>query len=85
MLTVLWGDTHFNIPEDLTRPPKAKQYPIVHLSLDQISAIASNSNEVWVYSLYPKLGYGIFSRHMHYNGLEHLVVNTFYSKCRFAH
>ena len=59
-MTVIWGDTKVEgIPEELTRPPEAKEFPVVHSSEDQITAVEAYGNGVWVYSLYPKLGFGV--------------------------
>ena len=84
-MLVIWGNTEPpGIPEALVRPPGAKEYAIVHWSLDQITAVESNSNGVWVYSLYPKLRYGIFTRQTHWTGGGHLIGVVYHSKCRFA-
>ena len=84
-MTVIWGDTKVEgLPEELMRTPEAKEFPIVHSSEDQITAVEAYSNGVWVYSLYPKLGFGVFTRQTHYTGVEHAIGAVFYSKCRFS-
>jgi hypothetical protein len=46
-------------------PTKAKRLPIVHVSERQITAIDSSDGGVWVYSLFPSLGYGLITRQTH--------------------
>ncbi len=83
-MIVIWGDTKVEgVPEELIRSD-AKKLPIVHLSENQITAVESYSNGVWVHSLYPKLGFGVFTRQTHYTGVEHAIGAVFYSKCRFS-
>jgi hypothetical protein len=46
-------------------PTKAKRLPIVHVSERQITALDSSDGGVWVYSLFPSLGYGLITRQTH--------------------
>ncbi len=82
-MTVIWGDTK-TLPEAIARPPQAKVFPIVHYSDDQISAINSYSGGVWVFSLFHKLGFGIFTRQSHYTFDGNAHGEVFYSKCQFS-
>jgi len=75
---MLWGTTR-GLEET-----KAQQVPIIMRTKDQISLIEVDGNGVWVHSLYPQLGFGIFTRQGHWTGTNHAKGMIFYAKCNFA-
>ncbi len=84
-LTVIWGDTK-GIPKAMQHPTKAEQHPIVHFSAGQITAVHNFGTGVWVYSLFPKLAFGVFTRQSHW-GPEghHALGSVMHAKCQFAY
>lgn len=90
-LTVLWGSaTPPGMPAELKKAlesdpkhaGKASDATIVFQSDDQFTAVERYDQGVYLYSLFPKLGYGVFSDHGHaLNG--QVKVNTFYGTCQF--
>ena len=85
-MTVLWGDTQApGLPEDLRRPQRAEVAIIIHQSEEQITAVVQlGKSSVWLYSLYPQLGYGLYTRNAHHVIGHHLVGSMMYSKCQFS-
>ena len=83
-LTVVWGDSK-GIPQGLQRPTKAEQHPIVHFSAGQITAVNNYGNGVWVYCLFPKLDFGVFTRQSNWAEGHHATGAFVYAKCQFAY
>lgn len=82
-MTVVWGGTKIpGVPLELSAP-SAKEAKIVYRSDEQITAIEILPGGIWVYSLYPELEYGLFTRQTHWMLGKHLVGNLFHSKCTF--
>lgn len=86
-MTVIFGST---VPSGMSReqveklsPTEAEKAEIVHVSENQITAIYSYSNGAWVYSLYPGLGIGIYTRQTHWTGGNHATGSVMQSKCKF--
>ncbi len=83
MMIVLWGNTKLpGIPEE---PVRAQEFPIVHHSTSQIVVLESYANGAWVHSLYPRLGFGLFTRHSHWSTEDHAVGTLIFSRCKFVH
>ena len=82
-LSVIWGDTK-SIPKAMQRPTIAAQHPIVPFSKGQITAVNDYDNGVWVYSLFPKLGYAVFTRQSNWAEGQHATGSVLYAKCEFA-
>ena len=86
-LVALWGDTKAlwgntkAIPKDPLRVIEAE---IVYRSDDLITAVGMFRSDVWLYSLYPKVGWGYFSVHKHKTWLRYASAATFRAKCRFS-
>lgn len=84
-VTVIWGDSK-GIPKAMQLPTKAQQPPIVHFSAGQITAVYNYGNGVWVYSLFPKLAFGVFTRQSHLGPEGHHATGSMlYAKCQFAY
>ena len=67
-LTILWGSMiHPKLPEDfidlLDLRAKAEKARIVYHNEHQITALNEYEGGVNLYTLYPKLGYGVFTSH----------------------
>lgn len=84
VLTVLWGDVDLSdmVPKELLRSPKAEQFPIVHMTEEQVTAVHAYDKGVWVYTLFPRFGFGVFARHSHPWGRA--IGATYVAKCRWA-
>jgi hypothetical protein len=84
-LTVVWGDSK-GIPKGMQLPAKATQHPIVHFSAGRITAMNNDENGVWVYSLFPALGFGVFTRQSHWGSQRyHATGSVLYAMCQFAY
>jgi hypothetical protein len=83
-LTVLWGDVDLShiLPKELLRSPKAERHPIIHRTREQITAVDSYDKGVWLYSLFPDLGFGVFARHSHPGGQA--LGAMYYARCRWS-
>ena len=80
-MLVIWGETKTLGPAAETRAAEAI---IIYQTVDQIIAVESYEVGAWLYSLYPQLGIGYFSRHSHqYKGTVSVGV-IFYSLCKFS-
>jgi len=86
--TSVWGDT---VPEGMTRerveqlsPTETKTLPIIFSNGSQIVLAEVQGNGVWLHSLYPKRGVGIFSRQTHWQGGHHAIGSIMISACTFA-
>ena len=84
-MTVLWGDQKsIGLPDDLIRENRAEHALIVSESEEQITAIQIGNSSVWLYSLYPRLGYGLSTRNSHHVIGHHLVGSRMHSTCKFS-
>ena len=80
-MLVIWGESKTLGPAAET---KATEAIIIHQTANQISAVEPYEVGAWLYTLYPKLGIGYFSRHSHqYSGTVSVGV-IFYSLCKFS-
>lgn len=87
-LIVLWGSyIDPRLPEHavdkLALRAKAMKASIVYRSEDQITATRSDEQGVYVYTLYPKLGVGVFSAHRHWTTGE-TAAHMYYGHCKFT-
>lgn len=85
-MKVIWGSTRpKGVSPDIIPPVKAQNYPIVFWSHERIVAIDNGSSSVWVFSLYPQLEYGIFSRQKLGGILRATATGSImHSKCKFS-
>lgn len=82
-MTVVWGGTKVQgVPEEMSAP-SAMEAKIIYRSDEQITALEIVSGGIWVYSLYPELEYGVFTRQVHWMLGKHLIGTLFHSKCAF--
>lgn len=62
-LTVIFGSTTpKGLPSGIAVAPSGVQSKVVFMSDSQISALEEEPYGIWIYSLFPKIGYGIFTR-----------------------
>jgi hypothetical protein len=80
-LTVVWGDN--DLFGDLATT-RAEAATIVMRSDDHLAAIERKGESIWMYSLYPKIGAGFFTRHRSLKLFPVADAATFFSKCVFA-
>lgn len=85
---VIWGGT---VPEGMTReqverlnPTEAKTAAIIYANENQVILAELVQNGLWVHSLYPKRGIGIFSRQTHWTGGLHAIGSIFVAACNFT-
>ena len=84
----IWGSTVY---EGMTKeqvekiaPTEAKTLPVIIINKFPIVAIETGYQSIWVHSLYPKLGYGIFTQ-VGYSFLGDSAKGAVYqSKCSFG-
>jgi hypothetical protein len=62
-------------------PSKVKQYPLIHVSTDQITAVDAFPHGVWFFSLFPELNFILMGRHTHWATGPHAIGATYYSQC----
>lgn len=84
-MTVLWGDHKpIGLPDGIIRENRAEHALIVSESEEQITAIQIGNSSIWLYSLYPRLGYGLYTRNSHHVIGHHLVGSMMHSTCKFS-
>lgn len=86
-MVVLWGSyidsrlpEHFVDKLDLR--PSAVKATIMFRDEDQITATRTDQQGLYVYTLYPKLGIGVFSAHRHWTTGE-TAANMYHGRCKF--
>jgi hypothetical protein len=87
-LLVLWGsyidpDLPAGLAEALDLEAKAERATIVFNTERQISAIQPYEGGVYLYTLYPKLGYGVFVWVSHWLTSGKAKADMYYGNCRF--
>ncbi len=88
-LLVLWGTfippgVSEELIQKLDLKAKAEQASIVFRNRRQISAIHPYKGGVNLYTLYPKLGYGVFTTHTHWQTSGKVNAYLYYGECRFT-
>ena len=84
VLQLVWGDTVFpGVAKELRREPGLERATVIAKSPQYISAVKPYAGGTWVYSLYPGLGFGVFSRHDILLDVGHIAGSLFYAKCVF--
>ena len=86
---VIWGSgVPREIPEVIIKkwlPTKAEEFQIISQDEDQVTAIQVYPGGVAMYSLYPKLEYGVFTEHREWaTEEEHAAAWIYYGRCTFA-
>jgi hypothetical protein len=61
---------------------KGEQAMVIFQNQDQITAMRTDMQGVYLYTLYPKLELGVFSAHRHWTSGE-TASNMYYGKCKF--
>ncbi len=88
-LLVLWGTfippgVSEELIQKLDLRAKAEQASIVFRNRRQISAIQPYEGGVNLYTLYPELGYGVFTTHLHWQTSGKVQAYLYYGECRFT-
>jgi len=87
-MIVLWGShVDSRLPEQfvdkLGLRPSAVKATIVFRDEDQITAMRTDQQGLYVYTLYPKLEIGVFSAHRHWTTGE-TAANMYHGQCKFT-
>lgn len=87
-MIVLWGSyVDSRLPEQsvdkLGLRPSAVKATIVFRDEDQITATRTDQQGLYVYTLYPKLEFGVFSAHRHWTTGE-TAANMYHGECKFT-
>jgi hypothetical protein len=65
-------------------PPPSVAATIVLESRGQITAVFAGAQTVWIYSLFPKLGIGVFTSHSHFPMDYTSRSTSTYAQCQFV-
>ena len=88
-LLILWGSAMpEEIPdeeaEQLGMNPKAERAVVVYRSEEQVTAVRPYAGGAELVSLYPKLGYGVYTTHTHWQTSGRVNANFYFGECRFS-
>ncbi len=88
-LLVLWGSfvppgVSEALIQKLDLKAKAERASVVFRNSRQISAIQPYEGGVYLYTLYPKLGYGVFTTHTYWATSGKVYASLYYGECSFT-
>lgn len=85
-ITVIWdgAETFGKELAEKYSPANAVKAQIVYRNRDQISAVEPYPGGVYVHSLYPRLGYGVFTKQGHWTSGETASAWIYFAPCTFS-